>query len=148
MSCIACSGKAALLNRPDFFKLILNVCKQKLGSSATQTDLCLEKKDKRGNTRFPRKDNRKREGKERRDKKVERGRTIPSCKSNYAFYDFNESQMSTNKRSSKTEMQTEKRERDVTSEEKGKKQRIPQGGEVYKLVLSSALSSPADALLW
>lgn len=63
-------------------------------------------KAKTGNKRSSNKDY-----KEKKEKKVKRGKTIPSCKSYYAFYDFNESPMSTNKRCSKTEMQTERRGR-------------------------------------
>lgn len=63
------------------------------------------------------------------DKEVKRGRTNPSCKSNYAFYDFNESLTSANKRGSKTEMQTEKKGRHKKKEKEAKRERRPQGGE-------------------
>lgn len=75
--------------------------------------------------------------KREKDKKVERGRTSPSCKSNYAFYDFNESLMSANKRSCKTEKKKRKKKKGKNREYCREKKKREERG-VYKLVLCSA----------
>lgn len=97
--------------KPLILQLIKSVSKQKLGSSSTtHSDFLFKEKAKHGTRDSHIKTTK---GKKRKTRRLKGGRTTPSCKSNYAFYDSNESPMSTNKRSSKTEMKTEKRKRDV-----------------------------------
>lgn len=99
----------------DFATLTVCVCEQtKAWQQHNKLRLVFEDKSQTENKRLSQEE----------DKKVERlgrGRTSPSCKSNYPFYDFNESLMGTNKRSSKTDREKrKKRERDVLKGVKGK----------------------------
>lgn len=82
--------------------LILEQKHAKLDGDTINSDLCLKKRQ----NKRPRDSHIKTT---KRNKKVERGRTSPSCKSNYAFYDYNESPMSANKRSCKTEKKKKKK---------------------------------------